>query len=211
MQLSWFRTPTGNDAGTTNLCYLATDLPVIRGHATDPAVRTGGETIDYATLLERAAALAGAMRAVGVEPGHRVAVSLDDPIDRLLALLAVLRVGAVHVALPWSAIVRAVDAHEPSLLVTSTSLEFAAHVPPAVFLRGLEVRDEQREVDWEIAVKAGRTDPAECEPVAGDAVAYVHERPVRISEVPGDASGVSRWLSALAAGECLDLDAPVDD
>lgn len=211
MQLSWFRQPTGDDAGTANLSYVALDLPIIRGHATDPAIRREGESTDFATLLEQTAALGGAMRGVGVRPGDRVAVLLDDPVDQLVALLATLRVGAVHVTLSEPGPVATIDAHEPSLLLTSRVLDCAAHTPPTVFLRALPPRDEQRELDWDLALKAGRTDPAGAEPVAGDSLAYVHARAVRVCDVVEDSSAESLRLATLASGGCLEMKTTSDN
>lgn len=96
MELTWFRRPAGDDPGTLNLCYNALDLHVVRGRATDPAVRSADHTLDYATLLEQAASLAGSMRSLGVEPGTLVGSSLGEGPDRVLVLLAALRLGAVY-------------------------------------------------------------------------------------------------------------------
>ena len=97
MELSWFRQPAGDDPGSLNLCYNALDRHVVHGRAEAPAVRAEGRTLDFATLLEHTAALAGAMRSLGVAPGVPVAADLDEGLDRLLVLLAALRLGAVYV------------------------------------------------------------------------------------------------------------------
>ncbi|MDN5893156.1 MAG: AMP-binding protein [Nocardioides sp.] len=207
MQLTWFRAPTGDDAGTTNLCYEAVDLQIVRGRAVDVAVRQGEETIDFANLLERVAALAGVMRGMGVTPGARVAVLLDDPLDELLAFLAAARIGAVHVALPEADPGSAIDRHTPALVVTSRVLTYADHTPPVVILRGPPPEDARRDLDWEVAVKAGRTDPAGTEPVAGDTTAYVLlDEAVPVSGVPGHDSRFARQLADLAAGRVIILE-----
>lgn len=97
MELSWFRQPGEAGAGTLNLCFNAVDRHVVRGAATEPAVRHDTATLDYATLLADVAALAGTMRRLGVIEGTGVGVALDEDVDRLLVLLACLRVGAVYV------------------------------------------------------------------------------------------------------------------
>jgi hypothetical protein len=40
------------------------------------------------------------------------------------------------------------------------------HAPAAVLLHGPEVEVETRDLAWDMAVRAGRTDPAPCAPVA---------------------------------------------
>jgi acyl-CoA ligase (AMP-forming) (exosortase A-associated) len=67
------------------------------GQSDDPALIVGGETISYAELERRAAALAGQLRAAGVAAGDRVASWLPKTVTACLLPLAVPRVGAVHV------------------------------------------------------------------------------------------------------------------
>lgn len=109
MELTWFRLPGETTPGTLNLCFNAIDLHVVRGQATAPAVRAGTD-LDFATLLEQAASLGGAMYSLGVTPGAVVATELEDDLERLLVLLACLRVGAVYAE-------RSPSAGEPLLLV----------------------------------------------------------------------------------------------
>lgn len=205
MQLTWFRSPSDDDPGTTNLCYLAVDALVVHGRAGDIAVRQGVTEVDYAALLEQVAALAGAMSGVGVTPGSRVATLLDDPLDQLLATLAALRVGAAHVCLPHEDPAAVVDTHQPALVATGHPLTYADHTPVAAFLRGVDPQDASREVEWDIAIKAGRTDPAGVEPVTGDSVAYVTTRPVTVREVPEDDSILAGHLRDLARGRTIRL------
>ncbi len=96
MELSWFKQPADDDPGSLNLCYNALDRHVVHGRAGKPAVHAG-KAIDFATLVEQAASLAGSMRGLGVGPGVPVAADLDESLDRLLVLLAALRLGAVYV------------------------------------------------------------------------------------------------------------------
>jgi non-ribosomal peptide synthetase component F len=97
VELSWFRRPGDAGAGTLNLCFNAVDRHVVRGAATETAVLDGGRTLDFARLLEDVAALAGTMHNLGVAEGTAVGVALDDDLERLLVLLACLRLGAVYV------------------------------------------------------------------------------------------------------------------
>jgi non-ribosomal peptide synthetase component F len=202
--LTWFRPPQGDDPGTLNLCYHAVDVAVIRGAAGETAVRHAGGELDYAVLLEEVAALGGALRGLGVTEASTVGVALDDPLDRLLAQLAVARVGAAVVDLDDDAESR-IEAHRPYLLVTSRPLATGAHVPPVVLVRGLPVADETRDLDWEVAVRAGRTDPAPCAPVPPGSTAYVAGVEVAAADLPGHESDLGRDLAALADRTAVDL------
>ncbi len=59
-------------------------------------VFAGGET-SYAELARLVAAVSGWLRAAGVRPGDRVAVHLPNSAQFIVAMLAILRAGAVHV------------------------------------------------------------------------------------------------------------------
>lgn len=56
-------------------------------------------TVTFAELAERSASLAATMAAHGVEPGSRVAVLLPRSPELVIAVLAIWRLGAVHVPL----------------------------------------------------------------------------------------------------------------
>ncbi|MEU3609033.1 non-ribosomal peptide synthetase [Streptomyces sp. NPDC035033] len=70
------------------------------GHA---AVRCAEETVTYAELLRRAEELARALHARGVRAGDRVAFVLDKSPRVLVAILAILRLGAAYVPIDRSA------------------------------------------------------------------------------------------------------------
>ncbi len=215
MQLTWFRPPAGSDPGSLNLCFLAVDIAVIRGGATETAVRHAGGELDYATLLERVAALAGAMRGLGVVPGAPVGVLLDDPLDELLAWLAVARLGAVVVALDPADPSAGLVARRPLLVATSRRLDLSGHEPAACLLQGPDVEVETRDLVWDLALRAGRTDPAPCAPVSPDALAQVGRTRVdgtdpgaeelTVIDVPGHGSAFGRAVASLADRIPVDL------
>ena len=207
MELSWFRRPgTGGEGGTLNLCYNAVDLHVVKGLANEPAVLDGEQPVSFAVLLEQIAALAGAMRALGVEPESVVGVLLDDPSDRLLMLLACLRLGAVHVELSEVSPGIEIDRHQPHLVATSRPLVYADHAPAACLVRGIASEDDSRDLDWDIAVKAGRTDPAPCAALAPGSTAYVVAgTAVPIAAAVEDRSWAGRACATLCAGQTIDL------
>lgn len=89
--------------GQLNITYQALDRWVETGRANQPAViwdsaMTGQQvTYTYAELLDKVARLAGALRARGVEYGDRVLIYMPMIPEALIAMLAVARLGAVHV------------------------------------------------------------------------------------------------------------------
>lgn len=206
VEVSWFRRPGAGQPGTLNLCYNAVDLRVVRGAANAPAVIDGQATISFAVLLEQIASLAGAMRALGVEPESVVGVLLDDPADRLLMLLACLRLGAVHVEFSDPSPGSEIDQHRPHLVATSRPLEYSRHVPAACLVRKTASQDGSRDLDWDIAVKAGRTDPAPCAALAPGSTAYVVAGvAVPIAAALEDDSWAGRACATLCAGQTIDL------
>lgn len=194
--LTWFLTPSPERPGTTNLCYHALDRRVIAGEATAPALTAGERSYDVARLLEETSALAGAFRALGVLPGNTIAIGLDDPLDRFLAVLAALRLGAVASI--------GTTAQSPALVVTDGSLPVPEATP--AILRGPEAIDPVWQLDWAVAVRVGRAEPAPVADVPGDAPAlHLDGREVLTVDVLGDDSEPARHVAALAAGELVVL------
>lgn len=58
-----------------------------------------GAVISYGAALARGGQIAGVFRALGVQPGDRIAVQVDKSATALLTYLAALRVGAVYLPL----------------------------------------------------------------------------------------------------------------
>lgn len=193
MQLTWFRRPAADSPGTLNLCYNAVDRHVIRGAAEEVAVRRGAGDVTHAGLLEQVGALAGAMRGLGVGAGSAVAADLQDPFDRLLVLLATLRLGAGFAD-------GSASAHDLAV-IDRPGLDAGVRIH-----RGLPVEDEVHEVDWDMAYRAGRTDPAACADVPGDAPAYLlADGAVATTDAIGHRSWMGEACATLAGGRVLDL------
>ncbi|QSR31840.1 hypothetical protein CFI00_15255 [Nocardioides sp. S5] len=150
VDVAWFRTPADGDPGTLNACYVALDLPVIRGRADDVALVIDGTDHTFARLLTEVAACAGVLRAFGVEVGDEVALGRLPAETAVVAALAVARVGGV-----------ASYDESPS---PSAKVRLSATAAGVVLAAGGD------EVAWDVAMRAGRTDPAGCADVAGDAV-----------------------------------------
>jgi hypothetical protein len=148
--VNWFRPPADGDPGTLNACYEALDIHVVRGRADDVAATIDGRELSYARLLTEVAACAGVLNAFGVGLGERVVVGGLSPEGRVVVPLAVARVGALA----------AYD--------SSPGAEGRVRVSEAGFASAGD------EVPWDVAMRAGRTDPAGCADVPGDAVMAVH-------------------------------------
>ena len=148
--VAWFRAPTDGDPGTLNACYVALDLPVIRGRADEVALVLDGTDHTFARLLTEVAACAGVLRAFGVEVGDEVALGRLPAATAVVAALAVARVGGV-----------ASYDESPS---PSAKVRLAASGAGVILVAGGD------EVSWDVAMRAGRTDPAGCADVPGDAV-----------------------------------------
>ncbi len=150
VDVPWFRAPTDGDPGTLNACYVALDLPVIRGRADEVALVLDGTDHTFARLLTEVAACAGVLRAFGVEVGDEVALGPLPAETAVVAALAVARVGAVA---------SYDESPSPSAKVRLTATDAGV-----VLVAGGD------EVAWDVAMRAGRTDPAGCADVPGDAV-----------------------------------------
>jgi propionyl-CoA synthetase len=175
-------------AGNADRTALVYDSPV-----TDTKLE-----LTYAALLEKVAAFAGALRGFGVEKGDRVVIYMPMIPEAVVAMLACARLGAVHSVVfggfaPHELAVRIDDA-QPKVVVSAScgieptrvveykpmldkALELATHKPGACVIKQrpqlMATLDETRDVEWDLAMKAGATDPAGCVEVAATDPLYV--------------------------------------
>lgn len=167
-------------------CFDALDRHIISGHADRVALRSGGRNWTYAQLLEEVAAFGGVLRHCGVTEGHRVAVALSPSVEAVVAVLACARIGATH----------ALEAGAGTVLVTASSEPAALAGADAEVVLVKQVPGQQAELtqdhhyDWDVVMRAGRTDPAGC--VEGATVTPYDEQ-------------TRAWLEPLLAGGTLDL------
>lgn len=152
-EVAWFRTPAG-DAGTLNACYNALDIHVIRGRAEDVALADPGGDWTFARLLTEVGACAGVLRAFGVGIGDQVVIGALPRVTGIVVALAAARVGAVSVY------------DDPPPADAAMVVASAAD--------GVVLAADGEELPWDIAQRAGRTDPAGCADVPGDAVLSRH-------------------------------------
>jgi hypothetical protein len=179
MDVIWFRPPAG-DAGTLNACYNAVDVHVIRGRAEQAALLDGERPLTFARLLTEVGAFAGVLQAFGVRMGDEVVVLDVPPLEDTVLQLACARVGAVLFREP---------SPTPALAVVGTAGRHDLGAVPVITV------DDSGELDWPTAMRAGRTDPAGCADVPGDA-------PLRV--IDGTAVPTAEHLLAVAAGAVID-------
>ena len=164
----------------------------------DSPVSGAKQTFTYGELLEQVAAFAGALAGFGVEKGDRVVIYMPMVPEAVIAMLACARIGAVHSVVfggfaPHELAVRIDDA-QPKVVVTAScgiepsrtveykpivdrALEMATHEPAVCVLKQrpqvTASMTEPRDVDWDVAMRAGASDPAGCVEVAATDPLYV--------------------------------------
>ncbi|GAA1928142.1 propionyl-CoA synthetase [Nocardioides marmoribigeumensis] len=164
----------------------------------DSAMTGTKQTYTYARLLQEVAAFAGVLRGLGVEQGDRVVIYMPMVPEAVIAMLACARIGAVH-----SVVFGGFAAHElavriddarPTVVVAAScgieptrvveykplldrALDLATHAPAAVVVKQRPEAEasllEGRDLDWDVAMRAGRTDPAACVEVRATDPLYV--------------------------------------
>ena len=164
----------------------------------DSPVTERQKTYTYSELLEQVAAFAGALRQLGVGRGDRVVIYMPMIPEAVIAMLACARLGAVHSVVfggfaARELAVRIDDAAPKAVVSASCGIEPGRVVEYKPLLdRALELSErkpehcvvvqreacqaplqEPRDLDWDTAMKAGRSDPAECEVVDATDPLYV--------------------------------------
>jgi propionyl-CoA synthetase len=225
VDIDWIHRPDrsqANGLGTLNLCFNALDRHVVRGLADEVALRvdrfTAGRTEHtFARLLEEVAAFGGVLRAFGVGPGERVLSRLPMGLHGLVSALATARLGALHiVSEPYDDPAPSLATHRPAVVLAEGSdsmlvdaLAAAGSPPDATVWRG--DLPEGHDLEWDVLMRAGRTDPAPVAevPVSADAF-VVGDRTVTVLEALEDDGGA--WpldaIGTLVAGGTVLLAMP---
>jgi propionyl-CoA synthetase len=197
MEIDWIHR-AGDGEGTLNLCFNALDRHVVHGLADEVAVRvdrvTAGRTErTFAQLLEDVAAFGGVLRAFGVTPGERVLSRLPMGLPGLVAALAAARVGAAYVLVEeYADPVAPLAAHRPAVVLAEgrdsplvDALAAADEQPRAVVWRGDP--PQGHDLEWDVLMRAGRTDPAAVAEVPVGAEAFVvADRTLTLAQVLDD-------------------------
>jgi propionyl-CoA synthetase len=164
----------------------------------DSPVTRQQRTYTYAELLEQVAAFAGGLRRLGVGHGDRVVIYMPMIPEAVVAMLACARLGAIHSVVfggfaARELAVRIDDAAPKAVVSASCGIEPGRVVEYKPLLdRALELAErkpdhcvvvqreachaelqEPRDLDWDTAMKAGRSEPAECEVVDATDPLYV--------------------------------------
>jgi benzoate-CoA ligase family protein len=166
--------------------YLV-DRQVERGYGNRIAVTGPSESLTYAELAQRVAVASTAWRSIGLRPGERVMCYAADQPDLLIALLSVMRCGAVPVPVSTlysgSELARLLrDSGAGALVVDTEHTEQAdeilraapAHLHVVVTLGATAIRPSGlvRTLTWKELVTCGDSDTtAPPEPVSHDSSA----------------------------------------
>ena len=115
--------------GKTNLCYNAVDRHVLEGRAEKAALiwestaQGKSETITYGELYRSVNRFAGVLSNLGVGRGDRVAIYLPMVPEAVVAMLACVRIGAIHVVVftgfGVDALADRIENAEPKVLITA--------------------------------------------------------------------------------------------
>ena len=192
----------------------------------DSAVTQTRQTFTYAQLLQRVAAFGGALRWLGVEPGDRVVIYMPMIPEAVIAMLACARIGAVHsvvfggFAAPELAlriddaqpkvIVSASGGIEPSRVVAykpllDKAISLASHQPEHVVIKQRPQVEatmiEDRDIDWDNAIRAGAEDPAPCVEMNATDPLYV----LYTSGTTGKPKGIVRDTGGHAVALCWSM------
>src|SRR5262249_13706421 len=110
--------------------------PILRHGRMQPnaaALVEGERTVSYRALAELVTRTAGYLAALGITPGDQIGLCLKDDAEHLVALLAVLRIGATAVQMDWRSRpaekARIAGAFPLKLLLVLPESEIEAHCP----------------------------------------------------------------------------------
>ena len=129
-----------------SLGFAVLDRQVIDGHGTALALHTDDVQLSYADLLEKVAAIAGALQQLGVAPGDEVALDLSTRHHHVIAVLACMRLGAVPCT--------SGPASGPHSSAPNSAVRFASETD------GTYVHAADGSYDWRTMIKAGAMSPA---------------------------------------------------
>jgi len=205
--------------GETNACYNAVDRHVAKGNGDrlalihDSPVTSSKRYITYAELQDKVSKLAASLASYGVQKGDRVLIYMPMIPEAVVAMLAVVRLGAVHslvfggfAARELSVRIRHVQPKviisascgvEPSRVIKykpilDSAIEMSGMEPAKVIvhqrsgLEQAELKAGGRDVSWEDALATTRLH--DCVPVEANEAMYI----LYTSGTTGDPKGIQR-------------------
>jgi len=203
--------------GELNTCYNALDLHVEEGRGDQPALIYDSPVTDtiksytYKELTDEVAKFAGVLAAQGVTKGDRVLIYMPMIAEAAIAMLATVRIGAVHSVVfggfAAAELATRINDAKPKVIVSAScgievtklikykplldeAIEIADSKPEkcVIFQRPMETASmiEGRDVDW--VEQMASAQPADCVPVAATDPCYI----LYTSGTTGQPKGVVR-------------------
>jgi len=188
--------------GRTNLAYNALDAHVAAGRGDLPALiavdeNGGRRRLTYAELLDDVRRVAAALRAIGVTRGDRVTIYMPTCAEAIAAMLATVRIGAIHsvvfagfgqgalgerIEASGSRVVLAADAtfrkgrEVPLKPIVDAAIDAAGGVKRLVMLRrgtGEPTLSRPGEMDWDEFIRGGEGHPDGVEEMEANEPAFI--------------------------------------
>ena len=190
------------EGGKVNTCYNALDIHVKDGRGDvcaliyDSPVTQTKKRYTYAELTEEVSRFAGALKNLGVEKGDRVIIYMPMIPEAVIAMLAVVRLGAIHSVVfggfAASELSKRIDDCAPKVIVSGScgieptrlveykplldeAIEISKHKPSKCVIFQREQlqapMNPDRDIDWHEALKG--SSGADCVPVDGIDPCYI--------------------------------------
>nr|CAH0100879.1 unnamed protein product [Daphnia galeata] len=205
--------------GETNACYNAVDRHVVNGHGQrtaiihDSPVTSTQRSITYAELQMQVSKLAAALSSYGVKKGDNVLIYMPMIPEAVVAMLAVVRLGAVHSLVFGGFAARELSVRikhaEPKVIISASCgveptrlIRYKPLLDQAISMSGIEPKrciiyqrpglpevatmTPGRDVSWEEAMDGDRTH--DCVPVEANQAMYI----LYTSGTTGDPKGIQR-------------------
>lgn len=205
--------------GETNACYNAVDRHVEKGNGDrlalihDSPVTSSKRYITYAELLDKVAKMAASLASYGVQRGDRVLIYMPMIPEAVVAMLAVVRLGAIHSLVFGGFAARELSVRirhvQPKVIISASCgvepsriIKYKPILDSAIDMSGVEpnkciiyqrdglekaeLKAGGRDVSWEEAVSGTRLH--DCVPVEANEAMYV----LYTSGTTGDPKGIQR-------------------
>ncbi|XP_057366291.1 acyl-CoA synthetase short-chain family member 3, mitochondrial-like [Daphnia carinata] len=205
--------------GETNACYNAVDRHVADGHGQraalihDSPVTSTQRSITYAELQQQVSKLAAALSSYGVKKGDNVLIYMPMIPEAVVAMLAVVRLGAVHSLVFGGFAARELSVRikhaEPKVIISASCgveptrlIRYKPLLDQAITMSGIEPKrciiyqrpglpevatmKPDRDVSWDDAMDSDRSH--DCVPVEANQAMYI----LYTSGTTGDPKGIQR-------------------